>query len=52
MLCNIPEKFDKYVAGRRVSKDIPDEMLEELKKINERMKKKGHSEKDYFDFPR
>lgn len=50
MLYDLDNKFDDYVAGRHVSEDIPDDLLEELKKINEEIKE--YMGKDYFDFPR
>lgn len=52
MLYDMPEKFDKYVIGRYVDNKIPDELLEELKEINEEKKKLRHTDKDFYDFPR
>lgn len=50
MIFGLDEKFDDYVCARYVSPDIPDELLEELKAFNEKLKK--ITGKDYFDFPR
>ena len=50
MTYELPEKFDKYVCGRIVAVDIPDQLLEELKEFNEELKK--YDGKDHFDFPR
>ncbi len=49
MLYALPEKFDNYVFGRRVSKNIPDDLLSELREFNEKLKKK--TGRDHFDFP-
>lgn len=52
MLYVLPEKFDPYVVGRHVSKNIPDDLLEELKAINEEQKKLLNTDEDRYDFPR
>ena len=50
MLYAVPEKFDEYVCGRRVDPNIPDDLLEELKEFNKKLREKY--KRDYFDFPR
>lgn len=52
MLCNLDPKFDDYVVGPHVWPDIPDDLLVELKKINEEIKKLVNTNEDYFKFPR
>lgn len=39
MIFGLDKKFDDYVAARYVSPDIPDDLLNELKEFNEKIKK-------------
>lgn len=50
MLLGLDDKFREYVCAREVRPEIPDDLLRELKEINERYKEVMG--KDLFDFPR
>lgn len=49
MIFALPKKFRDYVAGRYVDPNIPDDLLKELKKFNDKLKERSGI--DYFDFP-
>jgi hypothetical protein len=50
MTYELPEKFEKYVCAGKVSPNIPDELLKELKEFNEQLKKADGRE--HLHFPR